>query len=45
MEYACREISKFLISIGEDMKTEERNLVYALLKKYYRNKDLFGFLD
>jgi len=45
MESACREVSKLLISMGEDLKPEERNPVYTLFKNGYRNKELLDFLD
>ncbi|MGB5219286.1 MAG: hypothetical protein WBN66_13430 [Smithella sp.] len=45
MESACREVSKLLISIGEDLKPEERNHAYALFKKCYNNNDVLDFLD
>lgn len=44
MECACREISKLLVSLGEDLKPEERELVFALFKKSYENKDLLDTL-
>jgi len=44
-ESACRELSKLLISIGEDVEPEERNFVYALFKKCYGNSDLLDRLD
>jgi tRNA A-37 threonylcarbamoyl transferase component Bud32 len=45
MECAVREISKFLVSMGEDLKSEERTPAYALFKKYYANHDVLDFLD
>lgn len=45
MESACREVSKLLISMSEDLKPEERNSLYALLKNHYRNHDVIDFLD
>ncbi|OPY14819.1 MAG: hypothetical protein A4E66_00298 [Syntrophus sp. PtaB.Bin001] len=44
MESACREVSKLLISVGEDLKPNERELVYSLFKKCYRNKELLDSL-
>jgi len=44
MESACREISKLLISMGEDLKHTERKRIYALFKKCYQNKELFDCL-
>jgi tRNA A-37 threonylcarbamoyl transferase component Bud32 len=44
-ESACREVSKLLVSMGEDLKPEERMLVYALFKKCYQDKDLLDRLD
>jgi tRNA A-37 threonylcarbamoyl transferase component Bud32 len=45
MECAGREISKFLVSMGEDLKPEERNPAYALFKKCYGHHDVLDFLD
>jgi len=45
MECAAREISKFLVSMGEDLKPEERNPAYALFKKCYGHHDVLDFLD
>ena len=45
MESACREISKLLISMSEDLKPEERDPLYALFKKSYSNHDVLDFLD
>ncbi len=44
MECACREVSKLLVSLGEDLKPGERKLVYALFIKSYENKDLLDTL-
>ncbi len=45
MECASREISKFLVSMGEDLKPEERNPAYAFFKKCYGNHEVLDFLD
>lgn len=45
VESACRELSKLLVSMGEDLHPEERTLAYALFKKCYRDKDLLDRLD
>ena len=45
MESACREVSKFLISVGEDLKPEERHSAYTLFKKNYHHSDVLHFLD
>ncbi len=44
LESARREVSKLLISIGEDLKPNERDLVFSLFKKCYINKDLLDSL-
>ncbi len=44
MECACREVSKLLVSLGEDLKPEERELVFALFKKSYGSNDLLDTL-
>lgn len=44
LENARREVSKLLISIGENLKPNERKPVYSLFKKCYRNKDLLNSL-
>ncbi len=45
IESACREVSKLLISMSEDLKPEERNSLYALFKKHYGNHDVIDLLD
>jgi tRNA A-37 threonylcarbamoyl transferase component Bud32 len=45
MECACREITKLLISMSQDLPSGERNPLYRLFKKVYRNRDLLDFLD
>ncbi|MDM7988286.1 MAG: hypothetical protein QUS13_13230 [Smithella sp.] len=45
MESACREVSKLLVSMSEDLKPDERNSLHALFKKHYRNHDVIDYLD
>ncbi len=45
MECACREISKLLVSMGEDLKPEERKPLYRLFKNTYRDQDVLEYLD
>ncbi|OPY90342.1 MAG: hypothetical protein A4E72_00700 [Syntrophus sp. PtaU1.Bin208] len=45
MECACREISKLLVSMGEDLKPEERKSLYHLFKNIYQDKDVLEYLD
>ncbi|SEL94828.1 hypothetical protein SAMN04489760_101114 [Syntrophus gentianae] len=45
MECACREISKLLVSMGEDLNPDERKPLYRLFKSIYRDRDVLEYLD